>query len=269
MNKMKFLVVGLSLLSLIGCSSTEMMLSNSTESKITVDGNQNDWNGKLKYFEDKRAAIGFQNDDDNLYFCLVSSDKSSVMKIMSMGLTVWFEPESGEQVLGLQYPKQMDKVGPQNLMGKNRNQNGSNDFETTINTMMQNQGEFLIVDEEEEIIYASPIGSNDGYEIKIGAVNQQFVYEAKIPIGNNNHAQIPINVFPDEKFTIEFETGEIDMEAMSKKGGQGGMDQSGGGGMQGGGQGLRGNMQSGGGRGGSSRMGMERFNLKVDVKLAK
>ncbi len=263
MNKMKFFIVGLLFLSLIGCSSSEMMLSNSVESKIIVDGNQDDWKGRLKYFEDEQAAIGFQNDEDNLYFCLVTSNKSSVMKIMSMGLTVWFEPESGEEVLGLQYPKRMDKVATQNLMGKNRNQNGSSDFETSVNAMMQNQGEFIIIDEDEEIIYASPIGSNDGYEIKIGTVNQQFIYEAKIPIGNNGQAQMPMNIFPEEKFTIEFETGEINLEGRNSKGMQSTNME------QGGGQGLRGTMQGNRGRGGKSRMGLERFRLEVEVKLAK
>jgi len=269
MNKRIVFIVGLSLISFIGCSSSELMLSSTTDSKIAVDGNHEDWNGKLKYYEDEKAAIGFQNDGENLYFCLVTSNKSNVMKIMSMGLTVWFEPENGDQTIGLQYPQKMANVAPQNLMGKNRSQNNNSDFEVTVNALMQNQGEFVLVDEDEEILYASPIGSSDGYEIKIGAVNQQFVYEAKIPIGNNSEAQMPINIFPNEKFTIEFKTGEIDMDAMRKSGGmQGGMGQ-GGGGLQGGGQGGRGNMQSGGGRGGSSRMGMERFRLDVEVKLSK
>ena len=130
---------------------------------------------------------------------------------------------------------------------------------------MQNQGEFLLVDEDHRILYASPIGSSGGFEIKVGVVNNNLIYEAKVPIGNNSQAQMPINIFPSEKFTIEFETGEFDIEEMKKNGGMG---QGGGQGMQGSGQGMRGNMQSGG-RGGSSRMGMERFRLDVDVKLAK
>ena len=272
MNKKIILIIGLSLISFIGCSSSEMMISNSVEKEIVVDGNQEDWNGKLKYFEDERVAVGFQNDTDNIYFCLVSSDKSNAMKIMSLGLTVWFNPENGEQVIGLQYPKKMDRVAPQNLMGKNRNQNNNSDFEITINTMMQNQAVFDLVDEDGEIIYSVPLGGNDGFEIKVGAVNKQFVYEAKVPIGNNNQAQIPINIFPGENFTIEFETGEIDLDEMMKNGGiQQRMDQGGGmsGGMQGGGR-NSGGMQGGrGGQSGSSREGMERLSFDVEVKLSK
>jgi hypothetical protein len=81
---------------------------------------------------------------------------------------------------------------------------------------------------------------------------------------------MPINIFPEEKVIIEFETGEIILGEMKKNGGmQQGKGGGQSGGMQGGGQGLRGDMQGGSGRGGSSRMGMERLNLDVEVKLAK
>jgi len=264
-----FIISTLFVISFLGCSSSELMLSNATTSKIVVDGNQHEWDGKLKYFKDAQAAIGFQNDEDNLYFCLITSNKSSVMKMMTLGLTVWFEPENGEQIIGLQYPKRMDRSDSESKMGKNRNHENSSDFEMTIDAMMQNQRDFFLIDEDEEILYASPIGSNDGFEIKVGVVNQQFIYEAKIPIGNNSQAQMPINVFPDEKITIRFETGGIDLEELTKNDGSQssrvGQDNVG---MYGGGQGGRGTMQSGS-LGSVSRMGMERFRLDIELKLAK
>ena len=82
MDKKIILVISLSLISFIGCSASEIMTSNSA-GKIVIDGNQEDWNGKLKYFEDERAAVGFQNDEENLYLCLVTSNKSSAVKILS------------------------------------------------------------------------------------------------------------------------------------------------------------------------------------------
>ena len=262
-------VIGLLFLGTVGCSSSEMMTSNSVKKEIVIDGNHNDWNGMLKYFESEKVAVGFQNGEENLYFCIVTSDKATIMKIMSMGLTVWFKPGSDEQIIGLQYPKRMDKVAPKSLMGKNRNDKGNTDAEMTISAMMENQGDFALVDEEGEIIYASPIGSNDGFELKVGGINRQFVYEAKVPIGNNNLAQVPINVFPDEKIVVEFETGEIDLDEIKKNaGGQPGMSGGQGAGMQGGGQGMRGQMQ-GGGQTGVSRMGLEKFNLEIDLKLSK
>ena len=261
-------IISLFLLSSVGCSSSEFMVSSSVNN-ITIDGNHEDWSGKLKYYEDEKVAIGFQNDDKNLYFCLVTSYRANAMKIMAFGLTVWFEPENGEQEIGLQYPKRIDGAHTRSLMGMNRNNEQNSNFEAIVNSMMQYQGEYFLIDEDEEIFYAAPLRSSDGFDLKLNAVNQQFVYEAKIPIGNNSLAQFPISIFPNENATIRFETGEIDLDEMKRNSGmqQQGMGK-GGSGMQGGVQGGRGSMQSGG-RSGKSRMGMERLYFDVEVKLSK
>ncbi|NOX65572.1 MAG: hypothetical protein GXO85_07175, partial [Chlorobi bacterium] len=100
--------------------------------------------------------------------------------------------------------------------------------------------------------------------IKVGGTNQQFVYEAKIPIGNNSLAQFPINIFPNEKVEIEIKTGEIDMSEMRGEGMVNGSGMSGGGpgggGMRGGGK---------GGRAGGGSTFMEKLSLDIDLKLAK
>jgi len=265
MNIKLFFVGSLLLVGLIGCGSSKIMISNSPNSKIVIDGNHKDWTGKLKYFEDERVAIGFQNDEEHLYLCMVTADKMIAKKIMALGLTIWFRPDNDEETIGLVYPLRMNNVSSKGLLGKNRNKKGSSDFEMTVNAMMQNQGEFEIINDDDEILYSASLGSKDGYKIKVGVVNQKFVYEAQVPIGDNELAQIPVNIFPNEKINIEFQSGEIDFDEMRGNGGmQGvGMGQDGGYAMQGGG---RGSMQYGG-RGGESRMGLEKFELDINLKL--
>lgn len=268
MNVKIILVTWLFLIGIIGCGSSELVISNMADN-ITIDGNHEDWNGKLKFFEDEKVALGFQNDQKNLYFCLVTSDRQTAMKIMLFGLTVWFEPENGDQEIGLQYPKKMENISPRRLMGMMGNKRGKYDFDVTINTIMQSQGEFSLINGDDEIIYSSPIGNNNGYEIKVGGTNQQFVYEAKIPIGNNSLAQFPINIFPNEKVEIEIETGEIDISELRESGSMlPGLEKGsgmsgrgpGGGGMRGGGK---------GGRAGGGSTFMEKLRLDVELKLAK
>ncbi len=254
MNVKIILVTWLFLIGVIGCGSSELVISNLADN-ITIDGNHEDWNGKLKFFEDEKIALGFQNDQENLYFCLVTPGRQTAMKIMLLGLTVWFEPENGDQEIGLQYPKKMEDILPRSLMGMMGNKRGKYDFDTTINTIMQSQGEFSLIDGDDEIIYSSPIGNNNGYEIKVGGTNQQFVYEAKIPIGNNSLAQFPINIFPNEKVEIEIKTGEIDMSVMRGEG------------MQPDGSGMRGGGK--GGRAGAGSTFMEKLSLDIELKLAK
>ena len=48
MNKAKLLFVILIFISLIGCSPAVLIHSNIVESEISIDGNPDDWNGKLK-----------------------------------------------------------------------------------------------------------------------------------------------------------------------------------------------------------------------------
>lgn len=267
MNVKIISIISLFILSFVGCSSSELMVSSSV-SNITIDGNHEDWSGKLKYFEDEKVAIGFQNDDKNLYFCLVTSDRANAMKIMAFGLTVWFEPENGEQEIGLQYPKRIDGAYTRSLKGMNRHNEQNSNFEAIVNSMMLYQGEYFLIDEDEEIFYAAPLGSNDGFDLKLDAVNQQFIYEAKIPLGNNSLAQFPINIFSNENVTIRFETGEIDLDEIRKSGSrQPGMGKGGGD--------MSGRMQGRGGSGGmsedpgGSRSGMKRLSFDLEVKLSK
>ena len=85
MNLARLFFLPLILISLVGCSSSQLMVSSAKESKIVIDGNQDDWSGKLKYFEDERAAVGFQNDEENLYFCLVTADIANAKKNNGIG----------------------------------------------------------------------------------------------------------------------------------------------------------------------------------------
>ncbi len=257
---MKTKIIGFAILfvfGFFGCSSTEIIQSNLLQNSIVVDGNQDDWNGKLKYFEEENIAVGFQNDDKNLYICLATANKANSMKMLSMGLTIWFQPENGGLKVGLQYPKQRTKTSPRNLMGKNRAQNEENDFDVSVKTLMQNQNEFSLINEDEEMIFVSPINSNNGYEIKIGTQNQQFVYEAKIPIGNNSLATMPIDIYPNEMVTILLESGKIDMESVRRNSETEGGMQTGGGQGRGSGKG-----------GGINRPEASSLDLELEVKLA-
>ncbi|MEN8191528.1 MAG: hypothetical protein ABFS12_01850 [Bacteroidota bacterium] len=267
MDILKIIIAGFLFAVIVSCSSSEMVVSNSVDKDIVIDGNHEEWSGKLKYYEDKRVALGFQNDDKNLYLCLVSSNRAIAMKIMTFGLTVWFEPENEVSSMGLRYPIRNENVTSQRLMGTKRDNQQYSDFELKVDAMMQTQSEFNLIDENEEIIFAAPIISNNGFEIKISSVNQQFVYEARVPIGDNNLAQIPLNIYPNERIAIRLETGEVDMDKMRESGemNQTGMGKGSGGNKSGR---SRGDGMHGSRRGSSSQIGSERLDFEVEVKLS-
>ena len=72
-----------------GCSSAINIQSTSNDKQIVVDGNQQDW-GSLSFIKNENIGFGFRNDKDNLYLCVVTSDRTKIRKILS-GLTVWLK----------------------------------------------------------------------------------------------------------------------------------------------------------------------------------
>jgi len=84
-------------LGLAGCSyyKNYKLDSRPLAKAITIDGKSDDWHGNLYYSEDGQFNMGFLNDQDNLYVCLVVTDRFKRAQIVSRGLTVWFDPKGG------------------------------------------------------------------------------------------------------------------------------------------------------------------------------
>ena len=68
------------ILSSIGCTENEFT-SHWRDREITVDGDQEDWQGQLAVPKDKNVALGFMNDESNLYVTLSSSDRRFVYEL--------------------------------------------------------------------------------------------------------------------------------------------------------------------------------------------
>src|SRR4030042_2676644 len=138
------------------CGSSREILSSLTDSKASVDGQIDEWENNLVYLEDSKCTIGFQNDDNYLYLCLLTADKADIMKIFTLGVTVWFEPENGK-ILGLRYPHRSDPSEMMMLRGS-ANANAPSEFkEEDISKMeqslMANQPELSIINEDEFPLY--------------------------------------------------------------------------------------------------------------------
>jgi hypothetical protein len=64
---------------------------------ITVDGDITDWEGGMMYFEEKQCSVGIVNDSTTLYISLSTSNRATRAKINAGGLTLWFDPLTGNQ----------------------------------------------------------------------------------------------------------------------------------------------------------------------------
>ncbi len=89
---------------LTGCSSTKEMSSDAVSPNLQIDGNANDWEGKLYIFKDKGLLVGVQDDSADVYVCLEGLDPATSRGMMRGGVTVWFDPGSDDSnLLGIHY----------------------------------------------------------------------------------------------------------------------------------------------------------------------
>ena len=273
--KMKNITKILSMLTILiiqACGTSDIFISKNAGKEIKIDGDRSDWKGKLEVLDDEQIAVGFLNNEENLFLCLTTNDRENIMKIVSQGLTVWFYPEERDNVIGLNYPQQLTEFP---RMERMRNDDGQKDYrqnpDARINNLLQSQSEYSIVDEDNNALFNYPVGSNTGFEVKASYANNYFVYEAKIPIGNNNISEVVVDVLPKEILSVLFETAEIDIDNIRNQMSSGRMGQGEGmgtrpdGGMSGEGMGQSGGRGQRGERPNQNMMDQLEFDL--DVKL--
>lgn len=265
---------GITILLIFTLACSEPTLDSSWKnSEISVDGSKADWKGALKYFEDEKVAIGIQNDNDYIYFCLATSDNSKIMKIFRTGFTVWLDPVNSDgETIGIQYPikKEMGQKLRQ-PKGKSESDNKDQHINMIIERFKAEQNEILVVNEDKYPLNAYPLNNENGLEARISYEMHQLVYELKVPLTKENLSDVSIDVLPNELVKIGFESGEVEGKKDTNDSGmkQGGGTPGGGRGGRSGAGGGRGGM-SGGGRGNKSNLKdtMRPIEFWMEVKLA-
>ena len=146
---MKIISRILSLLTILiiqACGSSDLFISKDAGEEIKIDGDRSDWKGKLEVLDDEQIAVGFLNNDENLFLCVTTYDRENIMKIVSQGLTVWFNPEERDNVIGLNYPQQLTQFPRMEMRDNNKQSENRQNPEARINNLLQSQSEYSIVD---------------------------------------------------------------------------------------------------------------------------
>jgi hypothetical protein len=230
----------------IGCKTFNTFTADSrpVSKPIVIDGKSDDWQGDLYVVPGERLSVGFLNDRDNLYVCLLTSDTFIKFQIMSRGFIVWFDPKGGkEKAFGIKYP-----VGrpagqqPKMTMGET----GEPVIDESSGASMN---EFEIVKSEKEPSRKMAFSQAQGLEIKVASSTGLIVYEMKIPLVQSGDNPVAAGAVPGKMIGIGFETGKFDASQMPRgnRGGGAGRPPMGGGGAQGGmeGSGMRGGIPDG------------------------
>jgi hypothetical protein len=249
-----FLLLTIALLGLTGCSSFKKYVTKSLwpERQIVIDGKSDDWSGALSFIEKEQLSLGFYNDQDNLYLCLIAEGNFTRAQILRGGLTVWFDPQGGnEKKFGIRYPlgapsREM-RVPPEMENPQEMNEGFPGEAMKELEIIRSNK-------EEPERMEVAKAKEN-GLEVVVAPSSGLLVYELKIPLLIKEEQPLAVGAKPGATIGIGFETSQPDLSRM-RRGGMGG--------TPGGGMGRPG-MGGGFGRGrGGFGMG---FNMPGPLKI--
>jgi hypothetical protein len=256
-------------LGLAGCSSARVYSTDSRPrlKEIRVDGKTDDWLGSLSIIEDGNASVGFLNDRENLYICLLLEEELLEAQAMRQGLTVWFDPKGGkEKWLGIRYPlgRTLGEKSerPQGEPGLPPSEGFPEEAMSALEILRSPKGEPQKME----------IADVRGIEITAVPSRGLFVYELKIPLSQTESNLIALEAQPGQTVGIGFEIPKLDRgqmpgrpsEGMPGGGGRppmGGVPGAGGGGRPGG-------MRGGGPGGGMMEQMPEGLKIWALVRLS-
>jgi hypothetical protein len=263
------LLLSLSILGTAGCRSfsTFSVDSRPTDQKIVVDGRSDDWSGKTYVVGDGEVSVGFMNDGEDLYICLLAQNDALREQIMAGGLIVWIDPKGGEKkTLGIKFPLGRPAKGPRERPRDDQKpRDEENEEAPGSDPPPENAPAGLeIVTSEKGAPRGYDPNEAPGIETAIEPSRGFLVYEIKIPLARSESRPYAVGAAPGEVVGIGFETGKIDRGKEPRgedddRPGAGGQPPMGGGAMGGGMRG-RGGMGPGGG------FGMEP-NLPAELKI--
>lgn len=224
---LSFLILGLT-----GCSSYTLYQTASLppDFKIMIDGKTEDWLSTLSILEDGSVSVGFLNDQENLYVCLIAESGPLQDQIMMQGLTVWFDPQGGTaKAFGIKYPLGVPPGERPMPPQEERERASFEDFsEKTLS-------ELEIIKSKKEAPQKMEIAEAKGIEVKAVPTSERIVYELKIPLLQTDQHPFAVGVQPGKTIGVGFETGKLNLDKAPGRppggmpGGGGGMPPMGGG----------------------------------------
>jgi hypothetical protein len=215
MNSISKKIVLLALaMGLAGCRTFNTFSTESRplDRQVIVDGKTDDWRGDLFVAEGERIELGFLNDRENLYVCLLTTDNFVRAQILMQGLTVWFDPQGKtNKVFGIKFPVGLPPGERKIPLGENPE---GPDLENLPKVPMT---EMEIIRSEKEPPQKLNVAEAQGIEVKVVPSSGLIVYELKIPLVKTEQHPIAVGVEPGKTVGIGFETPKFDPSQMPRR----------------------------------------------------
>jgi len=196
---------------LAGCSSYTTYATESLPpvKEIKIDGKTEDWLGALSIIEDGSVSVGFRNDRESLYVCLMVEEEFLQAQIMRQGLTLWFDPRGGtSKALGIRYPLGIPRKEMPEEPGEEPSRPSTEDFPKEALSALE------IIGSPKEAPQKMEIAEARGIEIIAVPSRGLLVYELKIPLLQTESQLIAIGAQPGQTIGIGFETPKPDRSRM-------------------------------------------------------
>jgi hypothetical protein len=173
---------------LSGCAAPRIY-SVRRDRNIIIDGKNEEWDDVKTYIQSKKVAVGAFNDDKFLYLYLVTWDPELRARILNSGLMVWFDVSGGKRKnLGVHFPAgvsvKQDEIPEIEIMN------------CGTQRVMREKADFM---------------KSKGVEVKIGEVEQDVMYELKIPLRKSEESPYAIGVKMKGLIGLCFETSKAVM----------------------------------------------------------
>lgn len=205
----------LSMVAFSGCREAKFE-SAWNERAITIDGQYSEWTAPLRYFDQPSMYMGFRNDRDNLYILVKTVDRRAQVKVLRLGLTVWFDPpDSKGKAWGVHYPLGMKNPGIR-VVGRDTPGDLTEEQRREVTEMLGGM-EVREAGEGKRIRISARDADSSGYGIRVAVRDtpEVVVYELKVPLRGDGVT--PFSVTPDKngRIRLRFETGDMRPEKWS------------------------------------------------------
>lgn len=202
-------------LGLAGCASFNTFSTDSRppDHAITIDGKADDWAGNLFVVPNERMELGFFNDREYLYLCLLTTDSIDRAEIMTQGLVIWFDPQGGDKkTFGIKFPLGIPAGERKTPVEINPREP---EFENLPDVPMS---EMEVIRSETEPRQKLNLAEAKGIEIKVVPSTGLLIYEFKIPLLRSEQHPIAVGAEPGKTIGVGFETAKLDLSQMRRRG---------------------------------------------------
>jgi len=221
---------------------------------VKVDGTADQWAGLLAPLPGEPILLGVQNDSNDLYVCLKTSDPKVKAAIAHLGLTVWVSGTGKEdRAYGVRFP-----IGAGFHHGRGEQPTAESSPPQDFNPSVDGTKIELIGPTDKDR-FTVPRADADPIQAAVGDDSGVMVIELRFPLSPSENHPLAVEAKPGAAIAVGLETERPHVERRTPTSGsdrQGGEDQGGEGqGGWGGGHGGWGGGAGSGGMGGYGRGG--------------